>query len=477
MSIALTARSTAGRARFAALLAAIASAGVVALFVFRHSQDGVFGFVLRLAAWFKGGPVPQVVTWPAWGYPLLIASLPSLTWVVALQLVLGSIALAALAWRLRALFPRHGVLLMVLCVLALPWHDLQATLYPSAIPGSLMILGLLRLDAALDKGSVIPALVGGVLLGLAQNFRTEFVLMPLFLGICLCSLRYAGLLRRPVAKPLLAFILVAFAFQLPWAFFYHSQTGRYSLTESNLGHVLYVSLGSNPHNPWGIEASDASAAQVLDAAGYSFSSLSDQGSHVLLGVVREDVRLHPWGLIGRTLQQVRNTALAPFTWGEPRLSPPSARDLDVLRQELKAKLGIALNSAKLREYGGAGVHSQAQQDLAAQLALLYQALTVGLGSLILLLGIAGMIVFLLRPAQRPLPPLLCLLGGAALFKLAQDALLFYQVTYLNNVYPAFLPFVVISTTAIADRLRRAGGGDTARVNDTTETSAEWTADK
>lgn len=410
--------------------------------------------------------MPDVVTWPAWGYAWVVALLPSFGWIVALQALLGAVALGMFAARMRTVNPAQGTLIALLCVFAIPWHDLEVTLYPSAPAASLALLALLSLDRALSKGSFRWALAAGILLGLAQNFRTEIVLLPTFLGIVLCVLRRFVSLQIPTLKPMWIFIATAFVMQIPWAQFYHEHAGRYSLTESNFGHVVYVSLGSNLHNPWGIEANDQAAYQAVKDAGYSFSSLSEQGNKFLLKLAAEKVREHPFGLVGRTLQQFRNTLLAPFNWGEPRLQPAGALHLDVLRQEFKSRLGVGVNVLKLREQRNRGLAEQAEKDAPAIFALLYQTLMTGLGSVVLALGILGIGLVLFRPEMRPATPLLWILGATAIYKLLQNALLFYQINYLNGVYPLFIPFVAVSVTFIRNFLHRPqpNGGRTCTSN-------------
>ena len=440
-----------------ATLAAICGVTVLAGVLFRHSEIGVFAFVLEIATWLRGGPMPEVVTWPAWGYAWVVALLPSFGWIIALQASLGVLALGAFAARMRTAIPARGTLIAVLCVFALPWHDLQVTLYPSAPAASFALLALLSLERALVKGSFRWALAAGILLGLAQNFRTENVLLPTFLGIALYVLRRFVDIQIPNLKPMWIFIATAFVMQIPWAQFYHEHAGRYSLTESNFGHVVYVSLGSNLHNPWGIEANDQAAYKAVKDAGYSFSSLSEQGNKFLLGLAAEKVKEHPSGLIGRTLQQFRNTLLAPFNWGEPRLEPAGTLHLDALRQELKSRLGVGVNVLKLRDYRNRGLLEPAEKDMAAIFALIYQTVMTGIGAVMLALGILGIILVVLRPEVRPATPLLWILGATAIYKLLQNALLFYQINYLNGVYPLFIPFVAVSVTFIRNILRRPEG--------------------
>ena len=430
------------------LLTSIAVVSALAALVLRHAPGSVVQDLADTAAWLRGGPKPEIVTWPAWGYAWLIALCPTLSWVVFLQACVGAAALFALIRRLRNDLPEHATLITVLCVLAIPWQDVQVTPYPSALAGSLTVLGILCLARALQGNQLRWATLAGLLAGLGQNFRTEFVLLPLFLAVCWAALALLRVIKGSQLRVMATFVIVALALQVPWAIFYHSQTGRYSMTESNLGHVLYVSLGSSPHNPWGIEANDQAAQRAVQATGASFSSLSVAGDQLLRRIVRDKIAEHPGGLMGRTLQQLRNTLMAPFSWGEPALSEAGAHDLDVLRQEFKARLGVGVNTLKLRTYASGEASEQAHGDRAAWAALAYQILGVVCGSLVLVLGLVGMAWMFCRPSRRPRDPLLWLLGLVAVYKLAQDVFLFYQVNYLNNVYPVFIPFAVFAANAV-----------------------------
>jgi hypothetical protein len=437
-----------------ALLGAIGAAIALADVLLSHPILSVFNKLVAIAAWLQGGPKPDVVTWPAWGYAWVVVAVPKFAWIVVLQACMGAVVLVALVRRLRLEMPRQGALIAILCVLAVPWHDMQVTLYPSGLAGSLVLASLLCLDSALRGKKLALTALAGVLTGLAQNLRTEFVLLPAFIGVCMAAMRHWRVVEIPSLKPVWVFIVVAVILQLPWAIFYHAETGRYSLTESNFGHVMYVSLGSSRKNPWNITGNDQGAMQAVREAGYPFSSLSEPGNQVLRRMVWANVRQHPGAVLQRTLQQLLNTVAAPFNWGEPKLDESGALDIDVLRQELKAHIGIGINAAKLSDYRNRNLYAAASKDDAAKLALLYQVVAVGLGSVILLLGVLGMVLALFGVKTARSPVILWLLACAAVYKIAQDVLLAYQVNYLDNVYPMFLPFVAVSLTVFRDRLRR-----------------------
>lgn len=429
---------------------------VVAVFL-SHAPDGVFEHIKLVSRWLVGGEKPEVVTWPAWGYAFLIAIIPSFTIVILIQASIGVLSLAMLLNRLTNQTLKQKIILSLLFISAIPWYNQQVELYPSALAGSFTLLAILFLDTSIRLKSIKYAALAGVMSGFAQNFRTEFLLLPMFIGVCISVFHLIGTIRIRAFKSILIFIITALVFQLPWMFFYHSQTGRYSLTESSLGHVLYVSLGSVPGNKYGYIGNDADAAVPIQKAGFSYSSLSEEGNVFLKHLFIERVKENPWYMVQRTFQQLKNTVVAPFNWGEPRLDKVGQLHLDVLREEIKYQLGVGINAAELQKYQEQDLFSQAHKDKSAILALVYQIITNGAGCLIMLLGLAGMVVFLIRPSITPLTPLYSLLFVTALYKILQDILLLYQVNYLSNVYPMFLPFVVICLCSLKNCLQMVIG--------------------
>lgn len=149
------------------------------------------------------------------------------------------------------------------------------------------------------------------------------------------------------------------------------------------GHVLFISLGSDPVNPWGIKGDDEAVSHAVREAGYQFSSLSEKGNQFLMGLVGDKAKEHPFGLVRRTLQQLKNTLLAPFSWGEPKLNAQGRLHLDVLREELKNSLGIGVNLRQLQNYRSQNLNRSARKNAIAWCALAYQRCAVAAGSLVL----------------------------------------------------------------------------------------------
>lgn len=427
---------------------------LIGIFFDDGGRGRVFARIEMIARWLKGGEKPEVVTWPAWGYAWVIAFIGTYKHVVLIQAFLGAVSLSWLVRRIWTEFPNSHRICYLLLLLAVPWHILQVRLYPHALAGSLALLSILSLERSLVSKKWRFAWLSGLLAGAAQNFRTEFLLVPGVILVCLYILKKRRILQNLSLKPAAIYALVALLCQVPWAAFYYQQNGRISLTESNFGHVLFVALGSSPNNPWGITGDDQQAQEVINNAGYSFSSLSDAGSQFLLKFVLVKLKEHPFGLISRTFQQLQNCVFAPFAWGEPRLHKESALYIDVLREELKAKIGLGSDVRQLTSYRRQGLFEQAIHDKPALLSLAYQGISIAFGFIILILAIYGLIILVFCRNLRPLTPLLYLLGCVAFYKIGMNICMAYQIFYLNNIYPMLIPFVGIATFSWKSHLRK-----------------------
>jgi hypothetical protein len=333
--------------RFASFVAA-GSSVVTLLLAMTLNLDpgGVFAQHADIAKWILGGPKPEVVTWPIWGYASMLALVQDYTVLILLQWLLSIVVLGFLTWKLAG-SQNHIKLIVIMMILAIPWHMLQLMLYPHGMAGSFCVAGLLALEHCISSKVSVWGVIAGILFGLSQNLRSEFLLLPLFLLVVQLTLTRINLTGRVPTKPFAICILTALAIQVPWAWFYHSQTGKWSLSESNLGHVLYVSMGAHPRNPWGVYNDDRAAQEAVERAGSQHRSLSEEGNTLLFRTVASMALQHPLAVIQRTVVQAWSTLLAPFYWGEPRLAENSRRDLDVLRETVKGALGAGVTEGNL----------------------------------------------------------------------------------------------------------------------------------
>ena len=253
-----------------------------------------------------------LASFPMWGYSLLIRLLGSVEFVVTLQSAIGAIATAALMVRFNFLAPKARYLTTGLFITSLPWLTWQAYAYQMPISSSLSIFMILAAELAISLDCSRWAFVAGVFAGLSQNFRSELIILPSLILIAVWIARKTNQLPSIRLKPLLIIFTVAIAFQIPWGLFCLNHAKRFSLSESNLGHVLVVGLGKLPNNPWMITPSDQFAQDLVTKEGLTCSSLSFEGGEFLKQVFKHSVMQEPYAYGQVLLARLGGTLYYPF---------------------------------------------------------------------------------------------------------------------------------------------------------------------
>jgi hypothetical protein len=395
-----------------------------------------WGLIWIIAPWLNR-PIEQPIfndwvlngsglaSFPMWGYSLLIRLLGSVTAVVVLQSLLVAVASAMLMVRLLLLVPRLRGLIIALFMCALPWWSYAAFAYQVPISSSCMVLGILAADQALRTGRSGWGVVAGGLFGLGQNFRTEWLLFPGGILVVFYTLKQLKVLQVRSVKPLVLAAAVALLLQIPWGLncWYHA--GRFSLSESNFGHVAFLSLGALADNPWKIEASDAFAKVTVANAGLGTSSFSFEGGDYLKHKFFENVKLHPLAVAEAFAVRVGYTVLHPFSSIKPTAAAAEPHSMKEFR---KAFLGV-----KTAE----GWPRMLQMCTLLLLGILVHVLICAVS----ILGLFGLFLAVRRGPFYFREPLILCLGLIMMYRFGLNVVLFAGGKYMTGVYLCYLPFV------------------------------------
>ena len=382
-----------------------------------------------------------LASFPMWGYSLLIRLLGSVTAVVALQSVLGAFATAALMVRLNGLAPGLKRITTALFLSSLPWLSFMAYAYQMPISSAFVILALLALEMAIRSGRITWGIVAGILCGVGQNFRSELLLLPGAVLIAIFILSKMQWFRCASIKPLAVGAGVALMLQIPWALNCHFNAGRFSLSESNLGHVVFIGLAKLPSNPWNIEPSDGFAQETVDKAGLNCSSLSFQGGNFLKHKFVEAVRQCPPAYVKCLGMRIWGTVYYPFVFVPFAATPAEERAVRELVRLIKpwGDPNIAVtpeptgHSASLIKVAGMLLYAIAQ-------GILIRAVSI--------LGIFGFFLAMRKaPFQLNQPIVLCL-GIALAYRIGMNLVICDSGKYMTGVYLCYLPFAANSMSAI-----------------------------
>jgi hypothetical protein len=394
---------------------------------------------VRMANYYRGLDTKPVLTYPMWGYPLVLLAMPDYDVVAVAQVVLASFVATLLLLALQKEMPGRGPLLAGLFVVAGPWYALHSVKWPQSFAASLCVLGVLVLARAFRRTGLALGAAAGLVFGAALYFRSEFLYLPLFM-VCVAIATH-GLRRAPIL-PAVTAAVVAWAALTPWAIHYHRLTGHYSLTASQRGIVAFISLGQLPGNPWDATYLDEYAYDYLKQQGINEIPQSDSGDRVLYDEFKRRVREHPAAFVKKMAWNGVMTLAGGFYNGEIALTSGENEQLVALRSGLRAAIGSAETTPASRgQRPGARVYA----------ALVYWAAAKAAGALFVTVAIAGLLVALWRGIKSPL---LLLLAAYVAYQILLMVALATEPRYLNGLYLALVPFFIVACSAASDAWRR-----------------------
>lgn len=389
-------------------------------------------------------------TFPMWGYGWILVITRS---EVALLVLQGLAALAS-AWLLLHVLDRDGLLrgrpqLLVkgLLVVCIPWYAFHALRWPYSEASTLLVLSFSVLLVAVRRsGPAFPLFaLSGVLYGGLLNFRSDYILLPVFVIIVIVALSAPRLLQVRRMAIWVAAMVVAL---IPWMIYSHRATGHVLLTSTNSGHVLYISLGQLPANPWGITPSDGDPRmhRELDAHFHrgGISSLTYSSDNYLRRRFITLVSQHPGAWLHKDLLDARHTLTGGFYNGEfiqSRSCEPTCL----------AKFGYTPDGSRVRSpvatLFGSGLSLSERARFALQEGSALE------GRVLALLGYL-LAVLLLAVGLRRRNLTLALVALVPVYQAAANTFAYYLPSYSSNVILFDLVLIGVGV-AMVRRPRRA----------------------
>jgi hypothetical protein len=427
------------------------SLGILVAYLNRGHLEQQTNYVaqyVHMARYYKGEVYRAVLTYPTWGYPLVLLLFPTYKLVVIPQVVLGTLAMTALFVRMRRQLASHRTSLLILYVAAVPWFALHSVKWPLSFAASLIVCSLLWLEDAVLRNSLISAVLAGLCTGLALYFRSEFLYLPIFLAFSMAAAVMTGRIRIISFRPITLFAVMSWLVLAPWAIHYHRQTGRYSLTSSQRGIVAFISLGQLPGNPWGAVYRDEYARDYLRQRNINVPVQSDSADRVLFREFEHRINEHPFAFLRKVAWNSAVTLVSGFYDPEVPLSSSERSHFAELREYVK----------ELRPYPASshgGLPAAARADPKAVLALVYWISAKALGALFVIISLVGLLLMLFL--RRTWSPLLLLLAGFLLYQSVLLMALTTEPRYLNGLYLPLVPFFLFAWTFAVGRQSRAAG--------------------
>ncbi len=378
-----------------------------------------------------------LASYPMWGYSWLMRILGSINMVIVLQSVVGALATASLLVRLRSVAGLSSKPLLVLFVLAMPWFSFMAYPYQMPFSSAFMILAFLVFELGVITGKNSILIVSVCLFAVGQNFRSELILLPWFLLILFYLLQKFKFINLPslIVKKLLLVCIGTAVLQLPWAFHCLKNSGRFSLSESNLGHVVYVGLGNSPSNPWKIRPLDSFCQETVSNAGLNCSSLSFQGSDFLLRRSIASIKEHPLGYIKELSRRTIRTIVYPFTFIRCLTTPNEAMALNNIFGSVKRWIPLLT-----REEPNSSLIYGEVSRIKIIFITSYIIVQLSLNFGVAFFGLVGIYLAIRGGAFRNFDLIMIMLLGVIVYRLCLNIVLCDNGNYMTGVYLCYLPF-------------------------------------
>lgn len=199
----------------------------------------------------------QLITFPMWGYGWLMLLTESKLGLLSIQMTM---ALGVLYWFIQfleqeKLFSLSLMRALKICmVFGIPWYAFHALRWPYSIAASLFLVSFALLYKAVmhTERSWLHLISSAVCFGVLLHFRSDYWLMPIGFAFLIVIF----LKTKRAAFQIGVWFISIYMCLIPWTLYTRKACGHYLLTSTNSGHVLFIGLGNNPHNRWGIEGQD-----------------------------------------------------------------------------------------------------------------------------------------------------------------------------------------------------------------------------
>lgn len=388
-------------------------------------------------------------TFPMWGYGWLLLLTESKT---ALLLLQHALALGA-AWTVirllekQACVPARAVMLLKgLLVGSLPWYAFHSLRWPYSVAISLFLVSCVLLVEAMSAEGGRPARVAtsGLLFGLALNFRSDYLWMPILFGAIVAAW---GGWRVRVLKHVALWLAAAYLLLVPWALYAKRATGHYLLASTNAGHVLFIGLGNLPGNKWGIVPEDGDpvmTALIQERFGARRSSLLYDTDRFLRGEFLRRVLEDPREYL-RKVMYAFESMVGGGVYGGEFFERPECRPVCFIKYLRMRERLLSDPTVFFAANGLAGVR------VALQSFSSFMGRWVVFFAFVLLPAVAA-----LGWKQRNL--LLLLVSGGIAYQAALSSLAFNMASYSANMYFFYLISLSVGAAWLGNLLGRQPRG-------------------
>lgn len=290
-------------------------------------MQGILPYYRDFNGYFDSGFSPEFIftmnnpTFPMWGYGFIFFLTQSKFVLVFLQLLLMTYVVHKWdSYLLKKV--KNRIIFRLLILMGACYIMFNIPLWPYSISCSIISLAIYYLFRSHENFSWKSIFYSAVLLGLAVNLRSDYFYFTLVLPLLIIVFKKLNSTKIPYRAALIYYPIIVL-FLMPWMLHTKKFTGQMFPTSTNSGHVMFISLGQMPNNPWGITPSDGDPKmhKIVNEELNSDNTLDYKANAILKSAFISEVKKHPSAYFKKCLYNLYYTAVRPFSNGEiePRL--------------------------------------------------------------------------------------------------------------------------------------------------------------
>jgi len=277
------------------------------------------------------------------GYSLLLAVLYragnyvwTIRWIHIIQALVDALTCLLMFVFVRNLFGSRPALVGAWIYALLPSPIiLTLRLEPDAF-SCFFAAAILALATYIPRRGLPYALLTGAVVGIASQFRAEFVIWSI---IVLCALAVSTLPTFSKMRFGAALLIAQLAVLTPYILWTHRATGHAMLTPSDGGGTFYQALGEQPQNPWGVTLQDEWIEADAIKRGFA-SAWTPEAETYYRSAFYAAIREHPVSFVKLVVVHRLPVALVPpYNSGKRN---PGFNLWDIERQEHLSRWGVVL---------------------------------------------------------------------------------------------------------------------------------------
>lgn len=364
--------------------------------------------------------------YPLWGYPILLlfgkAIGAPVAFIYILQFLL-TILTVKIFYKLFNIAPRWWHSLAFL-----PFFALMSVKWPDAIVANLLLLYLHYLIKYMKNNKLINIIFAGVFFGILANFRSEYLLLPVFQLFLYPFLTKKERIKQ-FLKAVSIVIIIGIIFLMPWAIRSYAITGKPKFTASNGGGVAYISLGQLPGNKWGIKPIDQTAFDFVQGKGVNYP-YSIEGNSLLNQEFINLVAKYPGEYAKKIAYNIFKTFIGGVYTGE-------FANL-FINQEDRLRINLYISS-----HSGYISQIRATLDYPASISIpILAEKFLQLCFMIINFTLLLIFIYLIFTQKRSKSPYLAVLAGTVIYKIAIIGLIQYEYRHMNAIYLILLGLTI-----------------------------------